>query len=70
VHHKFEDDGTSYIIVVNEEEQYSIWPAERPIPAGWHTAGPSGTRADCLAWIEKVWTDTRPRSVRLRSQTS
>lgn len=50
--------------VVNDEEQYSIWPAHRALPAGWSAAGCQGTREVVLAYIESVWTDMRPRSVR------
>jgi MbtH protein len=53
-----------YKVVVNHEEQYSIWPAEREIPAGWKEAGKSGNKAECLAYIEEVWTDMRPLSRR------
>jgi MbtH protein len=59
-----EDDGTTYVAVVNDEEQYSIWPAGRSLPAGWHDAGVSGPRQHCLDHIEKVWTDMRPLSLR------
>lgn len=51
-------------VVVNHEEQYSIWPIERDTPAGWRDAGKSGTKAECLAWIEQTWTDMRPASLR------
>jgi MbtH protein len=50
--------------VVNDEEQYSIWLADREIPAGWRATGPSGAKAECLAYIEEVWTDMRPLSLR------
>lgn len=52
-------------VVVNDEDQYSIWSADRPAPAGWHDEGFAGTRQDCLAHIDAVWTDLRPRSLRL-----
>ncbi|ACU73924.1 MbtH domain protein [Catenulispora acidiphila DSM 44928] len=55
-------------VVVNDEDQYSLWPAEALPPAGWRVEGFSGTREDCLAHIEAVWTDMRPRSVREASQ--
>ncbi len=55
---------TTYKVVVNHEEQYSIWPADRENPLGWSDAGKSGTKADCLAFIKEVWTDMRPLSVR------
>lgn len=51
-------------VVINEEEQYSIWAADRPVPAGWRDAGFTGTKEECLAHIEQVWTDMRPRSLR------
>ena len=51
-------------VVVNHEEQYSIWPAHRALPAGWRRAGKKGMKAECLAWIEEVWTDMRPLSLR------
>ena len=53
-----------YAVVVNDEEQYSIWDADRPPPAGWQAAGFSGTKVECLAHIDQVWTDLRPRSTR------
>jgi len=55
-----EEDGTIYIAVVNHEEQYSIWPADRELALGWREAGMSGTKAEVLAWIEQAWTDTQP----------
>lgn len=58
-------DGITYLVVMNDEEQYSIWPADRPLPAGWRGAGMTGPEADCLAYIDEHWTDMRPRSVRL-----
>jgi MbtH protein len=51
-------------VVVNHEEQYSIWPAERDVPLGWTEAGKQGTKAECLAYIEEVWTDRSPLSRR------
>ncbi|RSM43807.1 MbtH family protein [Amycolatopsis balhimycina DSM 5908] len=51
-------------VVVNHEEQYSIWPAHRQNPPGWRDTGHEGTRAECLDHVERVWTDLRPRSVR------
>jgi MbtH protein len=59
-----QEDLTTYKVVVNHEEQYSIWPAHRENPSGWRDAGKSGTRAECLAHIDEVWTDMRPLSVR------
>jgi MbtH protein len=54
----------SFHVVLNEEDQYSIWSTARPIPAGWRSDGFSGTKADCLDHIERTWTDMRPKSVR------
>ncbi|MFI7241467.1 MbtH family protein [Streptomyces qinglanensis] len=54
----------SFQVVVNAEEQYSIWPLERDIPAGWSGVDVSGDKAACLAHIERVWTDITPLSVR------
>jgi MbtH protein len=59
-----EDDDRQYVVVVNDEEQYSIWPVGREVPAGWHEAGAGGTRAECLEHVAAVWTDMRPRSLR------
>lgn len=61
-----EDDATPYRVVVNYEEQYSIWPAGRRAPNGWRDAGKTGTRSECLAYIGEVWTDITPLSVRQR----
>ncbi|TKC98579.1 MbtH family protein [Polyangium fumosum] len=58
------EDSSEYLVVVNHEEQYSIWPALREIPAGWRDAGKLGSKQECLAYIEEVWTDMRPRSLR------
>lgn len=60
------EDPTRYRVVVNHEEQYSIWPADRPAPAGWRDEGSSGSRSECLLRIEEVWTDIRPLSLRIR----
>lgn len=53
-----------YRVVVNDEEQYSIWPAHRENALGWRDAGRGGSKDDCLAWIGEVWQDMRPRSLR------
>ncbi len=62
------EDETIYDVVMNHEEQYSIWPAERELPLGWARAGFRGTKSECLAYIEKVWTDMRPLSLRRRME--
>jgi MbtH protein len=58
------DSQDDWLVVVNDEGQYSIWAHRRPLPAGWRMAGFRGTREDCLAHIEEVWTDMRPKSLR------
>jgi MbtH protein len=62
------EDTTIYVVVVNHEEQYSIWRQDREIPAGWRAVGKSGLKAECLAYIEEVWRDMRPRSLRLQME--
>jgi MbtH protein len=57
-------------VVVNREEQYSIWPADRENPLGWSDAGKTGTKSECLAFIEEVWTDMRPLSLRKRMEAA
>jgi MbtH protein len=59
-----EEDKTIYDVVVNEEEQYSIWPIERELPKGWRKTDHSGTKAECGEYVKKVWTDMRPLSLR------
>jgi MbtH protein len=59
-----EQDNTVYRVVMNQEEQYSIWPADRPCPLGWTFAGKTGLKVECLAYIKEVWTDMRPLSLR------
>ena len=63
-------DTTTYKAVVNHEEQYSIWLADRPLPAGWKEAGKHGTKTDCLAFIKEVWTDMRPLSLRKKMESA
>jgi MbtH protein len=58
------EDKTIYDVVVNDEEQYSIWPSHKEIPAGWKAVGKTGPKAECLAYIDEVWTDMRPKSLR------
>lgn len=60
------EDDTIYTVVVNDEEQYSIWPEWRELPIGWRSAGVSGTRERCLSHIDEVWTDMLPLSLRRR----
>jgi MbtH protein len=62
------DDATRYKVVINHEEQYSIWPAGREVPLGWKEAGKEGLKEECLAYIEEVWTDMRPLSLRKKME--
>lgn len=57
-------DTLRYRVVVNHEEQYSILLESSNIPAGWKDAGKTGSKSECLAYIEEVWTDLRPLSLR------
>jgi MbtH protein len=59
-----QEEMKTFKVVINGEEQYSIWPADRPNPAGWSDVGKSGPKDECLAFIKEVWTDMRPRSLR------
>jgi MbtH protein len=58
------DDHRTYLVVVNDEEQYSIWPKDEQIPTGWRAVGKEGKKPECLRHIEQVWTDMRPLSLR------
>ncbi|MCO5186245.1 MAG: MbtH family protein [Anaerolineae bacterium] len=64
----WDDDNTIYTVVINHEEQYSIWPVDRDLALGWQEAGKTGTKDECLAYIEEVWTDMRPLSLRLKME--
>jgi MbtH protein len=59
-----QDDNLVYKVVMNHEEQYSIWPSDRELPNGWREAGKTGPKPECLAYIKEVWTDMRPLSLR------
>ena len=59
----FEDEDAEYLVLINDEGQYSLWPAFREVPAGWTETGPRGKRKECLDHIEENWTDMRPRSL-------
>jgi MbtH protein len=61
-----QQDSTVYKVVVNHEDQYSIWPAGRDNALGWRDAGSSGSKQECLDYIKGVWTDMRPLSLRQR----
>lgn len=58
------DDVRTYRVVVNHEEQYSIWPADKQLPLGWQDGGKTGLKQECLSYIKEVWTDMRPLSLR------
>ena len=62
------EDTRTYAVVVNDEEQYSIWFAERGLPLGWRLCGKTGAKQECLEYIKTVWTDMRPLSVRRRME--
>ena len=55
---QYDQDNAIYKVVVNGDGQYSIWPAERELPNGWNEVGVLGTRAECLAYIKKLWTES------------
>lgn len=59
----FEDDDGDYLVLINDEGQYSLWPSFREVPAGWQMTGPRGKRQECLDWIDATWTDMRPNSL-------
>jgi MbtH protein len=58
------EDTRTYVVLVNHEEQYSLWLADREIPAGWSAVGTPGSKEECLAYVEAVWTDMTPLSLR------
>jgi MbtH protein len=62
------EDTAIYKVVVNHEEQYSIWPVDRENALGWKDAGKSGLKAECLEYIKEVWTDMRPLSLRKKME--
>lgn len=59
-----DDEEALFEVVANHEEQFSIWSAERALPAGWRAIGKKGTKKECLAYVDEVWTDMRPQSLR------
>lgn len=65
-----QDDNTIYNVVVNHEEQYSLWPAQRELPPGWRKAGKEGTKEECLSYIKEKWTDMRPLSLRRKMEAT
>jgi MbtH protein len=63
----FDDEGT-FVVLVNHEEQYSLWPVDKEIPKGWSATGQQGTKKECMAYVDEVWTDMRPLSLRRAMQ--
>jgi MbtH protein len=61
-------EDTSLKVLVNHEEQYSLWPDFLDVPAGWRETGVAGTKDECLAYVNEVWTDMRPLSLRQKMQ--
>jgi MbtH protein len=59
-----DEDTRTYKVVINREEQYSIWLSDKPVPGGWREVGKEAPKAECLAYIDQVWTDMRPLSLR------
>jgi MbtH protein len=60
----FDDEATVFVVLVNDEDQYSLWPKFKEIPSGWKQVGPTGNKEECLKFVEATWTDMRPRSLR------
>jgi MbtH protein len=63
------NDDIQYQVLVNDEEQYSLWPADHEVPAGWRPDGTVGTKQECSDHVDRVWTDMRPRSLREQMAT-
>jgi len=59
----FEDDNGTYVVLINDEGQYSLWPVSIAVPAGWKVVLEAGTRQACLEYVNKNWTDMRPKSL-------
>lgn len=70
MHGSDEEHQITYTVVVNHEEQYSIWPAGRELPPGWQDTGKRGSKDECLSYITHVWTDMRPLSLRKKMEQS
>jgi len=60
----FDDEETTFTVLINHEEQYSLWPAEKSVPNGWRVADIKGSKAECLKFVEANWQDMRPLSLR------
>jgi MbtH protein len=59
-----EQDNQQHKVILNDEEQYSLWPANKANPPGWSNAGKTGNKEECLAFVKQAWSDMRPRSLR------
>jgi MbtH protein len=70
MHREESEDTRTYVVLVNHEEQYSLWLADKPVPLGWTQVGKPGPKADCLAYVEEVWTDMTPLSLRKPKEQS
>jgi MbtH protein len=64
------ESKATHIVLINDEEQYSLWPIFKKIPGGWKSVGKEGTEEECMKYVDEVWTDMRPRSLRLRMEGS
>jgi MbtH protein len=62
------DENGTFEVLRNDEDQYSLWPLGLDVPAGWHQVGKTGTKDECSAYVDEVWTDMRPRSLRERME--
>jgi glycopeptidolipid biosynthesis protein len=62
----FDDDNGTFFVVVNDEDQHSLWPAFADVPAGWRIVYGGAARAECLDFVEQTWTDIRPKSLRAK----
>jgi MbtH protein len=60
----FDDENGTFYVLLNDEEQYSLWPTFVDVPAGWRVVFGASTRSDCVAYVEESWTDLRPKSLR------
>lgn len=65
----FDDPDQSFLVLVNDEDQHSLWPVAIDVPGGWRIVHGSASRDDCLAYVNRTWTDMRPRSLRERSES-
>lgn len=63
-----DEDTRTYIVLINHEEQYSLWPHGKAVPDGWQAVGKEGSKADCMKYVDEVWTDMRPLSLRKKME--